>query len=65
MPIKVSDLIIEPNSKYSFTDRKEHQFCMTLLENFNSTKVGQERNEVIWPYLDQLTTILFMNVGNR
>jgi len=31
------------NSKYYFTDRKEHQFYKTLLENFNSTKFGEER----------------------
>jgi len=36
------------NSKYSFTDTKEPHFYTSLLENFNSTKDGEERSDVIW-----------------
>jgi len=55
MPLKVTDLKIEMSSKYSLKDRKERHFYMTLLEILNSTKVGQETNDVIWQYLHQLT----------
>jgi len=54
MPRKVSDFVIEVNSKYSFTDRKERQFYKTLLEILNSTKVGEENNDVVWQYLHKL-----------
>jgi hypothetical protein len=40
IPVKVIDLKIEMNSKYSFTDRKEHQFYTRPLENMNAIKVG-------------------------
>jgi len=65
MPRKLYDFVIEVNSKYSFTDRKEHQFHKTLLEVFNSTKFGEGKNDVIWQYLHQLNSTFFMNFGNR
>jgi len=56
MQLKVIDLKIELSSKYSCTEKKEHQFCKTLLENFNYTKADQEMNHVISQYLLQLTS---------
>jgi hypothetical protein len=65
MPVKVNDLIIEVNSKYPFTDRNEYQFYKTLLKNFNSNKVGEEKSDVIWQYIHQIKSMLFINVGKR
>jgi hypothetical protein len=50
MLLKVTDLKIEVNLKYSFTEMKE-QFYKTLLVNFNFTKVGEEKSDVILQYL--------------
>jgi len=47
MPKKEIDLEIEVNLKFSFTDKREHQFYKKLLENFNPTKVGEEKSNVI------------------
>ena len=38
MPMKVSDLKIEMNSKYSFTDMKENQFNRRSILNITSSK---------------------------
>jgi hypothetical protein len=54
-PMKESNLKIEVNSKYSFTERKEFQFYKTVLESFNSINDGEETSGVIWRYLHQLS----------
>jgi hypothetical protein len=46
MPMKVSDLEIEVNLKFSFTDKREHQFYKNLLENFNPTKAAEGKSDV-------------------
>ena len=45
--MKVSDLEIEENLKFSYADKKEHQFHKNLLENFKPTKVAEEKSDVI------------------
>ncbi len=47
MPLKATDIKIEVNSKYSFTDRKEHEFYKSLLENFTWVKVDEEKGKII------------------
>jgi hypothetical protein len=64
-PLKVSDIKNEVNSKYSSTDRNGHQFCKTLHENFNYTKVGEENSDVIWQYLRQLTSNFVYNCWKK
>jgi len=63
--LSVTNVKMKVNSKYSFTDSVEHQLYKTLLGNFNSTKVGQRKHFVIWQFLHQLTSNIFMNFGNR